>query len=42
MAGGRLFEASVIAKVPPTVDLDALRADLERLASEIQVDINLG
>ena len=42
MAGGRLFEASVIAKVPPTVDLDALRADLERLASEIQVDITLG
>ena len=42
MAGGRLFEASVIAKVPPTVDLDALRADLERLATEIQVDITLG
>lgn len=42
MAGGRLFEASVIAKVPPTVDLDALRADLERLAAEIQVDIALG
>lgn len=42
MAGGRLFEASVIAKVPATVDLDALRADLERLATEIQVDITLG
>ncbi len=42
MAGGRLFEASVIAKVPTTVDLDALRADLERLATEIQVDITLG
>ena len=42
MAGGRLFEASVVAKVPSTVDLDALRADLERLASEIQVDITLG
>jgi glycine cleavage system regulatory protein len=42
MAGGRLFEASVTAKVPASVDLDALQADLERLAAEIQVDITLG
>lgn len=41
MAGGRLFEASVLARVPASVDLDALRADLERLATEIQVDITL-
>ncbi|MFF5624320.1 ACT domain-containing protein [Microbacterium sp. LWH10-1.2] len=41
MAGGRLFEASVRARVPASVDLDALRADLERLASEIQVDITV-
>lgn len=41
MAGGRLFEASVIARVPATVDLDALRRDLERIAAEIQVDITL-
>ncbi|WP_223622637.1 glycine cleavage system protein R [Microbacterium sp. EST19A] len=41
MAGGRLFEASVTARVPATVDLDVLRADLERIASEIQVDITL-
>jgi glycine cleavage system regulatory protein len=41
MAGGRLFEASVTARVPASVDLDALRADLERIASEIQVDITL-
>ena len=41
MAGGRLFEASVIARVPASVDLDALRRDLERIASEIQVDITL-
>lgn len=41
MAGGRLFEAFVTAKVPASVDLDALRADLERLATEIQVDITL-
>lgn len=42
MAGGRLFEASVVAKVPASVDLDALQADLERLATEIQVDITVG
>ena len=41
MAGGRLFEASVTARVPASVDLDALQADLERLATEIQVDISL-
>ncbi|KDA06763.1 amino acid-binding ACT protein [Microbacterium sp. CH12i] len=41
MAGGRLFEASVTAEVPASADLDALRTDLERLASEIQVDITL-
>ena len=42
MAGGRLFEASVTARVPESVDLDVLRRDLERLAAEIQVDITLG
>jgi glycine cleavage system regulatory protein len=41
MAGGRLFEASVIARVPPSVDLDALRRDLERIATEVQVDITV-
>ncbi len=41
MAGGRLFEASVTARVPASVDLDALRTDLERIAAEIQVDITL-
>jgi glycine cleavage system regulatory protein len=41
MAGGRLFEASVTAEVPASADLDALRADLERLTAELQVDITL-
>ena len=41
MTGGRLFEASVTATVPASVDLAALRADLERLATEIQVDISV-
>lgn len=42
MAGGRLFESEVTATVPATADVDALRAALERLAAEIQVDITLG
>jgi len=41
MAGGRLFEASALVTVPAQVDLDALRSDLEQLASEIQVDLTL-
>ncbi|MGW8482945.1 glycine cleavage system protein R [Microbacterium sp. NPDC055903] len=41
MAGGRLFEASVVADVPASADLDAVRADLERLTTELQVDITL-
>jgi glycine cleavage system regulatory protein len=39
MAGGRLFEAEIDARVPAATDLDALRADLERLAAELQVDV---
>lgn len=41
MAGGRLFEATVTAEAGASVDLDALRTDLECLATEIQVDITL-
>ncbi len=41
MSGGRLFEATIVARVPASVDLDAVRADLERLAAEVQVDITL-
>ncbi|MGC5583337.1 glycine cleavage system protein R [Ornithinimicrobium sp. W1665] len=39
MAGGQLFEATVVATVPEGADTDALRADLERLAGEIQVEV---
>jgi len=39
MAGGRLFEASIVVSVPSSVDVDELTRDLERLASEIQVDV---
>ncbi|WP_298037491.1 ACT domain-containing protein [uncultured Microbacterium sp.] len=41
MAGGRLFEATVSATVPESTDLSAIRADLERLTAELQVDITL-
>lgn len=39
MAGGRLFESSVTATLPPSADLEALRADIERLTHDLQVDI---
>lgn len=41
MAGGRLFEARVVARVPRDADLTAVRADLEELAAEILVEISL-
>ena len=41
MAGGRLFEAEVVARIPESADLRALRADLEHLAAEILVEIHL-
>lgn len=39
MYGGRLFEARVVARSPEPDATAAVRADLERLATEIQVDI---
>ncbi len=41
MAGGRLFEAHVEMQVPPSSDLTALRADLEKLAAELMVEVTL-
>ena len=39
MAGGLLFEAHVVVQVPAGADTAALRAELERLAAELLVDI---
>lgn len=39
MSGGLLFEAHVVVRVPAESDTGALRADLERLAAELLVDI---
>lgn len=41
MAGGRLFEATATLESRSETDLDALRADLEALANELMVDIEL-
>jgi glycine cleavage system regulatory protein len=41
MAGGLLFEAHVAVEVPASTDLADLRADLERLATELLVDLDL-
>ncbi|SDG42275.1 Glycine cleavage system regulatory protein [Microbacterium pygmaeum] len=41
MSGGRLFEATIAAKAPASVDVDAAQAALEELAAEIQVDVTL-
>ena len=42
MAGGVIFEAHVVARVPPSSDPAAVRADLEDLAAELMVDISAG
>ena len=41
MAGGLLFEAHVVVRIPPTVDVADVRAGLERLATELFVDISV-
>ena len=41
MAGGVLFEATVLAHAPIGSDLAVVRAALEQLAGEMQVDITL-
>ena len=41
MAGGVLFEASAVVRVPEGADAASLTAALERLAGEIQVDLTV-
>jgi len=41
MAGGLLFHASATLVAPDGADLAGLRADLERLADELMVDLDL-
>ncbi|QPE04747.1 ACT domain-containing protein [Microbacterium schleiferi] len=42
MAGGRVFEASVLAHAAPGTDLSRVKDDLEKLAAELQVEIAIG
>jgi glycine cleavage system regulatory protein len=41
MSGEILFEARAVVRVPPSTDLAALRAELERAAKDLVVDVRL-
>jgi glycine cleavage system regulatory protein len=40
--GGQLFEAHILVRVPPGEDPTDVRDDLERVASEVFVDLTIG
>ena len=40
-SGEAMFKAQALVQLPPGVDLDTLRADLEALANELMVDLDL-
>jgi glycine cleavage system regulatory protein len=41
MGGGTLFQAHATVRIPATVNRAALRADLERIAADVMVDLKL-
>lgn len=41
MAGGLLFEAHVVVRLPRSAEVAQVRSDLERLASELLVDLDV-
>jgi glycine cleavage system regulatory protein len=41
MGGGNLFQARATVLVPTTVDMLALRTDLEKIAADVMVDLKL-
>lgn len=41
MAGGLLFEATIDVRVPPQLDFADIRAELERIAAELVVDLEI-
>ena len=41
MGGGTLFQARATVLVPPSVRMGELRADLERIAADVMVDLKL-
>ncbi len=42
MSGGMLFQARALVLLPPGVSLKTLRADLEKIAGDLMVDLLLG
>ncbi|MFP6613171.1 MAG: ACT domain-containing protein [Pirellulales bacterium] len=41
MSGGQLFRAKAQLRLPPSLDRDALRREIEQVAHDLMVDINL-
>ena len=41
MGGGNLFQARATALVPPSVNMSTLRADLEKIAADVMVDLKI-
>jgi glycine cleavage system regulatory protein len=41
MGGGNLFQARATVLVPSSVNMSALRTDLERIAADVMVDLKL-
>ena len=41
MGGGTLFRATALVSVPATASLPAIRADLEKIATDLMVDLKL-
>jgi glycine cleavage system regulatory protein len=41
MGGGNLFQARVQVLVPSSVKVEAVRADLEKIAADLMVDLSL-
>jgi glycine cleavage system regulatory protein len=39
--GGTLFQATATVLAPPTVNLAAVRGDLEKIAADLMVDLKL-
>lgn len=41
MGGGTLFQARAAVRVPPSASLSAVRSDLEKIASDLMVDVRI-
>jgi glycine cleavage system regulatory protein len=42
MSGGELFKLSALLACPPSLDMDRLRSELERLENDLMIDISIG